>query len=35
VGIALVHVLGTDGVAAARKFLGELRVGLDLSPATV
>jgi tryptophan synthase alpha chain len=33
VGSALVHVLGTDGVAAARKFLGELRAGLDLSPA--
>jgi tryptophan synthase alpha chain len=33
VGSALVHVLGTDGVPAARKFLGELRAGLDLSPA--
>jgi tryptophan synthase alpha chain len=33
VGSALVHVLDTDGVAAARKFLGELRAGLDLSPA--
>ena len=33
VGSALVHVLGTSGVAAARRFLGELRAGLDLSPA--
>ena len=33
VGSALVNVLGTGGVAAARRFLGELRAGLDLSPA--
>jgi tryptophan synthase alpha chain len=33
VGSALVQVLGTGGVAAARTFLGELRAGLDLSPA--
>ena len=33
VGSALVNVLGADGVAAARRFLGELRAGLDLSPA--
>jgi tryptophan synthase alpha chain len=33
VGSALVDVLGTGGVPAARTFLGELRAGLDLSPA--
>jgi hypothetical protein len=33
VGSALVDVLGTGGVPAARRFLGELRAGLDLSPA--
>jgi len=33
VGSALVNRLGTGGVAAARRFLGELRAGLDLSPA--
>jgi tryptophan synthase alpha chain len=33
VGSALVQVLGSGGVAAARTFLGELRAGLDLSPA--
>jgi tryptophan synthase alpha chain len=33
VGSALVNVLGAGGVAAARRFLGELRAGLDLSPA--
>jgi tryptophan synthase alpha chain len=33
VGSALVQVLGTGGVAAARQFLAELRAGLDLSPA--
>ena len=33
VGSALVDVLGTGGVPAARRFLGELRAGLDLAPA--
>jgi tryptophan synthase alpha chain len=33
VGSALVEVLGTGGVPAARRFLGELRAGLDLAPA--
>jgi len=33
VGSALVDALDTGGVAAARRFLGELRAGLDLSPA--
>jgi tryptophan synthase alpha chain len=33
VGSALVDVLGTGGVPAARRFLGQLRAGLDLSPA--
>lgn len=33
VGSALVHALGAGGVPAARRFLGELRAGLDLSPA--
>ncbi len=33
VGSALVDVLGTGGVAAARRFLRELRVGLDPAPA--
>ncbi len=33
VGSALVNVLGTGGVPAARRFLGELRAGLDLAPA--
>jgi tryptophan synthase alpha chain len=33
VGSALVGLLGTGGVPAARRFLGELRAGLDLSPA--
>jgi tryptophan synthase alpha chain len=33
VGSALVDALGSGGVAAARRFLGELRAGLDLAPA--
>jgi tryptophan synthase alpha chain len=33
VGSALVDLLGTGGVPAARRFLGELRAGLDLAPA--
>jgi tryptophan synthase alpha chain len=33
VGSALVDVLGSGGVPAARRFLGELRAGLDLAPA--
>jgi tryptophan synthase alpha chain len=33
VGSALVDVLGTGGVAAARRFLAELRAGLDMAPA--
>jgi tryptophan synthase alpha chain len=33
VGSALVDVLGTGGVPAMRAFLGQLRAGLDLSPA--
>ena len=33
VGSALVDVLGTDGVPAARRFLERLRAGLDLAPA--
>jgi tryptophan synthase alpha chain len=33
VGSALVDVLGAGGVAAARRFLAELRAGLDLAPA--
>ncbi|MBA3318624.1 MAG: tryptophan synthase subunit alpha, partial [Gemmatimonadales bacterium] len=33
VGSALVTVLGRDGVAASRKFLAELRAGLDRSTA--
>lgn len=33
VGSALVDALGTGGVSAARRFLGELRAGLDLAPA--
>jgi tryptophan synthase alpha chain len=33
VGSALVDVLGSGGVAAVRRFLGELRAGLDLAPA--
>jgi tryptophan synthase alpha chain len=33
VGSALVNVLGAGGAGAARRFLGELRAGLDLSPA--
>jgi tryptophan synthase alpha chain len=32
VGSALVDVLGAGGVAAARRFLTELRAGLDLAP---
>ncbi len=35
VGSALVEVLGAGGVPAVRRFLGELRAGLDLSPAAV
>ncbi len=33
VGSALVDALGSGGVPAARRFLGELRAGLDLAPA--
>jgi tryptophan synthase alpha chain len=33
VGSALVDLLGSDGVPAARRFLGELRAALDLAPA--
>jgi tryptophan synthase alpha chain len=33
VGSALVDVLGSGGVPAARRFLGDLRAGLDLAPA--
>jgi tryptophan synthase alpha chain len=33
VGSALVDLLGSGGVPAARRFLGELRAGLDLAPA--
>jgi tryptophan synthase alpha chain len=33
VGSALVDVLGTGGVASVRRFLAELRAGLDLAPA--
>jgi tryptophan synthase alpha chain len=33
VGSALVDAVGSGGVAAARRFLGELRAGLDLAPA--
>ena len=33
VGSALVDVLGAGGVSAARRFLGELRAGLDPAPA--
>jgi tryptophan synthase alpha chain len=33
VGSALVDVLGSGGVPAARRFLGNLRAGLDLAPA--
>jgi tryptophan synthase alpha chain len=33
VGSALVDALGAGGVPAARRFLGELRAGLDLAPA--
>ncbi len=33
VGSALVDAVGSGGVAAARRFLGELRDGLDLAPA--
>jgi tryptophan synthase alpha chain len=33
VGSALVAALGTGGVPAARRFLAQLRAGLDLSPA--
>ncbi len=33
VGSALVDALGGGGVPAARRFLGELRAGLDLAPA--
>jgi tryptophan synthase alpha chain len=32
VGSALVDVLGSGGVPAARRFLGDLRAGLDLAP---
>jgi tryptophan synthase alpha chain len=35
VGSALVEVLGAGGIPAVRRFLGELRAGLDLSPAAV
>jgi tryptophan synthase alpha chain len=33
VGSALVDAVGSGGAAAARRFLGELRAGLDLAPA--
>ena len=33
VGSALVDALGNDGVAGARRFLRELRTGLDPAPA--
>jgi tryptophan synthase alpha chain len=33
VGSALVDTLGAGGVPALRRFLGELRAGLDLTPA--
>jgi tryptophan synthase alpha chain len=33
VGSALVEALGSGGVPAVRRFLGELRAGLDLAPA--